>query len=86
MFSRALSLTGALDSDCGWLLNINAGHEPVELLPGQIPCLALVPRPAVSPVLHIQALVQENVSVTFPDLSLDAVTAPPAKQEKGVIL
>lgn len=67
------------------LFDVDAGQEPVKLLPGQVPHLVLVPRPPVPAPLYVQTLIQQNIAVPFPEQRLDAVAPAAAEQKQGMV-
>ena len=62
-FTKNIFLCGF---QCLGLFNIQAGHQPVELLPGDGFYFGPVPWPTVSSLHHIQTLVKHYISVRFP--------------------
>ena len=88
--TQGLSRHGALwhtSSEIGangfGLFNIQAGHEPVELLPGKIPGLLAISRPVVSSV-YTEALVNENETRSVIHERLDAILSSSAEQKQGI--
>ena len=56
-----------------WLFGFKTGHEPVELLPGQLLYFQLISGPAES-ALDFHTFIQQHKSVRFPEQSFDSVT------------
>lgn len=56
-----------------WLFDFKTGHEPVELLPGQLLYFQLISGPAES-ALDFHTFIQQHKSVRFPEQSFDSVT------------
>ena len=71
--------------ECLWLLDLQPGHEPVELLPGKLSYLILVPGPP-EPAIDREPLIQKDDAVFFIQDRLDPVMAPSAEEEQGIIV
>ena len=59
--------------ECFWLFDFKTGHEPVELLPGQLLYFQLISGPAES-ALDFHTFIQQHKSVRLPEQSFDPVT------------
>lgn len=70
--------------ECLWLLDLQPGHEPVELLPGELSYLILVPWPP-EPAIDREPFIQKDDAVFFIQDRLDSVMAPSAEEEQGII-
>lgn len=68
---------------CFRLVNINAGHEPVKLPPGQVPDFRSVPWPPV-PALGSQSFIDHYDPVGFLQDGFDPVTFSAAEQIKCI--
>ena len=68
-----------------WLLDLKPGHEPVELLPGKLSYLFMVPWPS-EPAIDRKPLIQKDNAVFFIQDRLDPVMAPSAEEEQGIIV
>ena len=68
--------------ECLWLFDFKPGHEPVELLPGQLFYFQLISGPAES-ALDLHAFIQQHKSVRFPEQSFDPVTTFSTEKIKG---
>ena len=64
------------------LVDINTGHEPVKLSPGQIPDLRLFPRPLVS-AMHCQFFIDQYKTICIAVQCLDPVPASATEQKQG---
>lgn len=78
-------MTGWQRLECLWLLDLQPGHEPVELLPGKLSYLILVPGPP-EPAIDREPLIQKDDAVFFIQDRLDPVMAPPTEEEQGIIV
>ena len=69
--------------DSLWLVNIQPAHQPVELPPGKVPDLRLVPRPTVSAIGSRQSFIDQDKPVRFFEDRLDPVRTPAAEKEQA---
>ena len=67
---------------CFWLVHTQTFHEPAVLLRSQAPCFTFLPRPLER--TGLQALVQQDKSVSFPVQCLYPVPASAAEEEEGI--
>ena len=65
-----------------WVVRFQAGHEPVELLPGQLFYFQLISGPA-KPALNFHTFIQQHKSVRFPEQSFDPVTTFSTEKIQG---
>ena len=72
-------------TDCLWLVNIQAGHQPVKLLPGEVPDLGFVSWPAVSSVLRSETFVDQHISIWLLQMHFNSVTASAAEQKQRAL-
>ena len=82
---QEIFLTSEHSQSCYWtvrlrLLDFQSLHEPTVLLRRQRTHLGFTSRPLVCTLF--QAFVQQNEAILFPVQALDAVSPPPAEQEK----
>ena len=68
--------------ECFRLVDLKTGHEPVELLPGQLFYFQLVSGPA-EPALDFHTFIQQYKSIGFPEQGFDPVTAFSAEKIQG---
>ena len=68
--------------ECLWLFDFKPGHEPVELLPGQLFYFQLISGPAES-ALDLHTFIQQHKSVRFPEQSFDPVTTFSTEKIQG---
>ena len=68
--------------ECFWLFDLKTGHEPVELLPGQLFYFQLVSGTA-EPALDFHTFIQQYKSIGFPEQGFDPVTAFPTEKIQG---
>jgi len=68
--------------ECFWLFDFKTGHEPVELLPGQLLYFQLISGPAES-ALDFHTFIQQHKSVRFPEQSFDPVTTFSTEKIQG---
>ena len=68
--------------ECLWLFDFKTGHEPVELLPGQLLYFQLISGPA-EPALDFHAFIQQHKSVRLPEQSFDPVTTFSTEKIRG---
>lgn len=68
--------------ECLWLFDFKTGHEPVELLPGQLLYFQLISGPA-EPALDFHAFIQQHKSVRLPEQSFDPVTTFSTEKIQG---
>ena len=68
--------------ECFWLFNFKTGHEPVELLPGQLLYFQLISGPAES-ALDFHTFIQQHKSVRLPEQSFDPVTTFSTEEIQG---
>mgnify|MGYP004501858823 FL=1 len=68
--------------ECLWLFDFKPGHEPVELLPGQLFYFQLISGPAES-ALDFHTFIQQHKSVRFPEQSFDPVTTFSTEKIQG---
>lgn len=64
------------------LVDIDTGHEPVKLSPGQISDLGLFPRPLVS-AMHCQLFIDQYKTIRIAVQCLDPVPASATEQKQG---
>ena len=62
------------------LVDIDTGHEPVKLSPGQISDLRVFPRPLVS-AMHCQLFIDQYKTVSITVQGFDPVSASAAEQK-----
>ena len=65
-----------------WLVYTQALHEPAILLRCQCPGFAFLPRPLE--ITRLQALIQQDKSVSFPVQCLNSVSAPAAEEKQCI--
>lgn len=63
------------------LVDIDTGHEPVKLSPGQISDLGLFPGPLVS-TMYRQLFIDQYKTVSITEQGFDPVSAPTAEQKQ----
>jgi len=68
--------------ECFWLFDFKTGHEPVELLPGQLLYFQLISGQAES-ALDFHTFIQQHKSVRFPEQSFDPVTTFSTEEIQG---
>ena len=68
--------------ECLGLFDFKPGHEPVELLPGQLFYFQLISGPAES-ALDFHTFIQQHKSVRFPEQSFDPVTTFSTEKIQG---
>ena len=68
--------------ECFWLFDFKTGHEPVELLPGQLLYFQLISGQAES-ALDFHTFIQQHKSVRFPEQSFDPVTTFSTEKIQG---
>lgn len=68
---------------CLWLINVDAGHEPVKLPPGEIPDFGSVPWAPVTP-LYSQLLIDQYHAIRFFKECFDPVAFPSTEQIEWV--
>ena len=71
--------------ECLGLFDFKPGHEPVELLPGQLFYFQLISGPA-KPALNFHTFIQQHKSVRFPEQSFDPVTTFSTEKIQGTSL
>ncbi len=64
-----------------WLVDIDTGHEPVKLSPGQISDFGLFPWPLVSS-MYRQLFIDQYKTVSITEQGFDPVSAPAAEQKQ----
>ena len=65
------------------LVDIDTGHEPVKLSPGQISDLRVFPRPLVS-AMHCQLFIDQYKTICIAVQGLDPVPASATEQKQGI--
>ena len=79
--SDSCSSTVITQSECLWLFDFKTGHEPVELLPGQLSYFEPVPWPSESS-MGFHPLIEHDETVIFPEDGLYPVAASATEKEQ----
>ena len=67
--------------ECFWLVDINSGHQPVELPPGKIPDFRLLPWPLIA-APDRQPFIDQDKTIRFTEQSFDPVPSSSTEQEE----
>ena len=80
---RLWNLSSQVGTDRFWLLNIQARHQPIELLPGQVSGFLSTSWPVISS-FYTKALVDKDEPCSVIHQCFDSILSPSAKKKQSV--